>query len=477
MPTISRAPCPPPACAFAIVASRFNALVVEPLIAGAVDAIVRSGGNADAITIVRCPGAWELPQVVRRVIARGNVDAVVALGAVIRGSTPHFDYVAGEAARGLARAPPNRPRSRSASACSTTDTIEQALERAGAKAGNKGFDAAMAAIELATLFRALAAPGRNENERGQRRSGRAYALQLLYARDNDAAADVAGVAARWAAAFELELEPDAQAFAARVWSARPPSTRARDRRADRRRRRRTGGIERMTRVDRNILRLGASELVAFARRAGEGRHQRGGRAREAVRHSRVVGVRQRRARSRRGRGRPVAGSLRTAVALSVLPLDLARWDETARDCLVLPVFKDDRPLRGAAGLADWRLCGRLSRLVKASKRDRRRRRDDAAAAGAPPALPARSVVRARRRARATPTSGFAATSRGSSAWSTRARRRRLVAPAAGPRLGSDRRAPRRRDHPRGQLLADQPITLLEDPAGQKDIAELLRSQR
>src|SRR5258708_26874618 len=87
---------------FAIVASRFNGLIVEPLIAGALDAIVRSGGDADAVTIVRCPGAWELPQVVRRVVARGGVDAVIALGAVIRGPTPHFDYVPGEAAHGLA---------------------------------------------------------------------------------------------------------------------------------------------------------------------------------------------------------------------------------------------------------------------------------------------------------------------------------------------------------------------------------------
>jgi 6,7-dimethyl-8-ribityllumazine synthase len=139
---------------FAIVASRFNGLVVEPLVAGAVDAIVRSGGDADAITIVRCPGAWELPQVVRRVVERGGVDAVIALGAVIRGATPHFDYVAAEAAHGLAAAA-------HASAIPvsfgvlTTDTIEQALERAGTKAGNKGFDAALAAIELATLYRAL----------------------------------------------------------------------------------------------------------------------------------------------------------------------------------------------------------------------------------------------------------------------------------------------------------------------------------
>jgi 6,7-dimethyl-8-ribityllumazine synthase len=139
---------------FAIVASRFNGLIVEPLIAGAVDAIVRSGGNADAITIVRCPGAWELPQVTRRVVERGGVDAIIALGAVIRGSTPHFDYVAGEAARGIAQASASSEIAISFGVL-TTDTIEQALERAGTKAGNKGFDAALAAIELATLYKAL----------------------------------------------------------------------------------------------------------------------------------------------------------------------------------------------------------------------------------------------------------------------------------------------------------------------------------
>jgi 6,7-dimethyl-8-ribityllumazine synthase len=140
---------------FAIIASRFNGLIVEPLIAGAVDAVVRSGGDADAITIVRCPGAWELPQVVRKVIARGGVDAVIALGAVIRGATPHFDYVAGEAAHGIAAAATAADVAVSFGVL-TTDTIEQALERAGTKAGNKGFDAALAAIELATLYRALA---------------------------------------------------------------------------------------------------------------------------------------------------------------------------------------------------------------------------------------------------------------------------------------------------------------------------------
>ena len=147
---------------FAIVASRFNGLIVEPLVAGALDAIVRSGGSADDVTIVRCPGAWELPQVVRKVVERGGIDAVVALGAVIRGATPHFDYVAGEAARGIASAAVGSTVAVSFGVL-TTDTIEQALERAGTKAGNKGADAAMAAIELATLFRALAGPKKKKS--------------------------------------------------------------------------------------------------------------------------------------------------------------------------------------------------------------------------------------------------------------------------------------------------------------------------
>lgn len=149
---------------FAIVASRFNSLIVEPLVQGAIDAIVRTGGDADAVTIVRCPGAYELPQVVRAVIARGGVDAVIALGAVIRGATPHFDYVAGEAAKGIAAAAAdgNIPVS---FGVLTTDTIEQALERAGTKAGNKGFDAAMGAIEMATLYRALAGSGKKLNKK------------------------------------------------------------------------------------------------------------------------------------------------------------------------------------------------------------------------------------------------------------------------------------------------------------------------
>ncbi|MBL0218330.1 MAG: 6,7-dimethyl-8-ribityllumazine synthase [Myxococcales bacterium] len=140
---------------FAIVASRFNGLIVEPLIAGAMDAIVRSGGDAANVTLVRCPGAWELPQVARKVVDRGGIDALIVLGAVIRGATPHFDYVAGEAAKGIAQVAMSTDVSVSFGVL-TTDTIEQALERAGTKAGNKGFDAALAAIELATLTRALA---------------------------------------------------------------------------------------------------------------------------------------------------------------------------------------------------------------------------------------------------------------------------------------------------------------------------------
>jgi len=143
---------------FAIVASRFNGLIVEPLVAGAIDAIVRSGGDAGAVTLVRCPGAWELPQVVRKVVARGGIDAVIALGAVIRGATPHFDYVAGGAAQGIAGVAATAEIAVSFGVL-TTDTIEQAVERAGTKAGNKGFDAALAAVEMVNLGRALTAAG------------------------------------------------------------------------------------------------------------------------------------------------------------------------------------------------------------------------------------------------------------------------------------------------------------------------------
>ena len=139
---------------FAIVAGRFNGFIVDKLIAGAVDALTRSGVAPDDVTLYRCPGAFEIPQVLARVI-KTRVDGVVCLGCVIRGATPHFDYVAGEAARGIARIARSTEIAVSFGVL-TTDTIEQAVERAGTKAGNKGFDAAMAAIEMANLLRAIA---------------------------------------------------------------------------------------------------------------------------------------------------------------------------------------------------------------------------------------------------------------------------------------------------------------------------------
>jgi len=156
MPTVLEGQLSAQGLRFAIIASRFNGLIVEPLVAGALDAITRHGGNPDDVTLVRCPGAWELPQVARWVLARGGFHAVIVLGAVIRGATPHFDYVAGEAAKGVAGAAAASPVP-VVFGVLTTDTIEQALERAGTKAGNKGFDAAMAAIEMARLRAALEA--------------------------------------------------------------------------------------------------------------------------------------------------------------------------------------------------------------------------------------------------------------------------------------------------------------------------------
>jgi 6,7-dimethyl-8-ribityllumazine synthase len=139
---------------FAIVASRFNDLVVDSLIRGAVDALLRHGANEKQVEIIRVPGAFDLPFVVRRVATSKRYDAVVALGAVIRGATPHFDYVAGQCAAGLARVS-EETGVPVAFGVLTTDTIEQALERAGTKAGNKGADAAVVALELANLLRRM----------------------------------------------------------------------------------------------------------------------------------------------------------------------------------------------------------------------------------------------------------------------------------------------------------------------------------
>jgi 6,7-dimethyl-8-ribityllumazine synthase len=144
----------PQGARFVVVASRFNHFIVDRLVEGALDALVRHGASADAVTVVRVPGAWELPLVVRRIARSKKVDAVIALGAVIRGATPHFDYVAGEAAKGLAGAA-HASDVPIVFGVLTTDTIEQAVERAGTKSGNKGWDAAVSAIEMVTLARAL----------------------------------------------------------------------------------------------------------------------------------------------------------------------------------------------------------------------------------------------------------------------------------------------------------------------------------
>ena len=138
----------------AVVASRFNENVTRALVDGALDALVRHGVAFDDVDVVWVPGAWELPLAVRRAMATERYDAIVALGAVIRGDTPHFDYVAGEASRGLSEA------SRDAEipvgfGLLTCDTMEQALERCGGSHGNKGWDASVAVLEMADLLAQL----------------------------------------------------------------------------------------------------------------------------------------------------------------------------------------------------------------------------------------------------------------------------------------------------------------------------------
>ena len=139
---------------YAITVGRFNSFVVESLLSGALDALKRHGVTDDNITIVRAPGAWELPLVAKKLIATGKYDAVIALGAVIRGGTPHFDFVAGECAKGLGVVSLDSEIPVSFGVL-TVDSIEQAIERSGTKAGNKGADAAMVAIEMISLLKAV----------------------------------------------------------------------------------------------------------------------------------------------------------------------------------------------------------------------------------------------------------------------------------------------------------------------------------
>lgn len=139
---------------FTVIAGRFNSTIVDGLCAGAIDTLRRHGVPEANITMVKVPGAYELPLAAKRIAGKTEVDAIIALGAVIRGGTPHFDFVAGECASGLARVSLEHELP-VAFGVLTTDTIEQAVERSGTKAGNKGVDAAMTALEMVSLLRSI----------------------------------------------------------------------------------------------------------------------------------------------------------------------------------------------------------------------------------------------------------------------------------------------------------------------------------
>jgi 6,7-dimethyl-8-ribityllumazine synthase len=148
----------PPEANFAIVAGRTNAFIVDRLIEGSFDALRRHGALDERIKLVRVPGSWEIPLLCSRLASSKKFDAVIAVSAVIRGGTPHFEYIAAEVTKGLAAI----TLATGIPICFgvlTTDTLEQAVDRAGAKAGNKGFDAAMAAIEMVSLMRELSDQG------------------------------------------------------------------------------------------------------------------------------------------------------------------------------------------------------------------------------------------------------------------------------------------------------------------------------
>ena len=139
---------------FAIVVSRFNDFITERLVGGAVDALVRCGAKDGDIDVVKVPGAFEIPLVAKKVAAHKRYDAIICLGAVIRGATPHFDYVSAEVSKGVAMVSLESDVPVIFGVI-TTDTIEQAIERAGTKSGNKGYSAAMAAVEMANLTDAI----------------------------------------------------------------------------------------------------------------------------------------------------------------------------------------------------------------------------------------------------------------------------------------------------------------------------------
>jgi 6,7-dimethyl-8-ribityllumazine synthase len=139
---------------FGLVVSRFNDFISSKLLEGALDALKRHGGTEEQVLLVRVPGAFEIPLVAKKLAESGKVDAVICLGAVIRGSTPHFDYVAAEVSKGIAVVALDT-KVPVAFGVLTTDNLEQAIERAGTKSGNKGWDAAVAAMEMVNLFKQL----------------------------------------------------------------------------------------------------------------------------------------------------------------------------------------------------------------------------------------------------------------------------------------------------------------------------------
>jgi len=139
---------------FALLVTRFNSFVTERLVSGALDALSRTGANPDDVEIVRVPGSWELPVVAREIALQKRHDAIICLSAVIRGDTPHWDYIASEASKGLAQTAMEYGLP-VAFGVLTCDTLEQAIDRAGAKNGNKGYDAAMSAVEMGNLMRRL----------------------------------------------------------------------------------------------------------------------------------------------------------------------------------------------------------------------------------------------------------------------------------------------------------------------------------
>jgi 6,7-dimethyl-8-ribityllumazine synthase len=138
----------------AIVASRFNDFVSAKLIEGAVDCLARHGAGEDEITVIRVPGSFELPLAAKKAVSSGKYDAVICVGALIRGQTPHFDYIASEVTKGIAQVSLESGIPVTFGVI-TADTLEQAVDRAGAKAGNKGFEAAMGAVEMADLLRQI----------------------------------------------------------------------------------------------------------------------------------------------------------------------------------------------------------------------------------------------------------------------------------------------------------------------------------